>query len=523
MPRTYKRKTDIGMVPHEAMLQAVLMVIEGKSLRKVAEEKGVSKSALSRYVIKYRHDSAAVLSPNYQHSQVFSSEMENSLKEYLLTCSQMFYGLTPNNVRKLAYEMACRNGIQVPEKWNEKQLAGVDWFNCFLKRNPNLAIRNPEATSLARATAFNEHNIKAYFDILEPLIQKTNGGGRIIYNLDESGCATVQRVPRVVSQKGAKQVGQITSRERGELVTICGTVSATGVALPPVFVFPRKIYRDVYMTGAPEGSLGLVSESGWMNGTIFSKVLEHIVKFTGCTCQNQIILVMDNHESHIALDSVVYAKNNGINIVTLPPHTSNKTQPLDLSVFGPLKTYFNDEANSWMLAHPGKCVTIYQMADLIGKAWLKSATPTNIISGFKQSGIWPLDRNVFGSEMFLPSSVTDRPLPSVETMPSSSTSDVQRQSVIGTPGADNHPSTLANHREHQSTPADATPTRECVASTSGNQSAQRRISKKFVSPQEFRGYPKVINPIYLKHRPTCDGYLGYFVCILKFSCICPCI
>jgi len=60
---------------------------------------------------------------------------------------------------------------------------------------------------------------------------------------------------------------------------------------------------------------------------------------------------MDNYVSHVALDCVVEAKENGIHIVTLPPQTSNKTQPLDLSAYGPLKTYFNSAANSWMMEH----------------------------------------------------------------------------------------------------------------------------------------------------------------------------
>jgi len=136
------------------------------------------------------------------------------------------------------------------------------------------------------------------------------------------------------------------------------------------------------MHGAPEGSLGLVNASGWMTSINVVKVLDHVIKFTGCSTGNPIILTMDNHESHIALDSVVTAKENGIHIVTRPPHTSNKTQRLDLSVLGPVKTYFKSAANSRMMEHPGKMLTIYELAKLVGSAWLKAATPVNILSGF---------------------------------------------------------------------------------------------------------------------------------------------
>jgi hypothetical protein len=55
-----------------------------------------------------------------------------------------------------------------------------------------------------------------------------------------------------------------------------------------------------------------------MNIINFVKVLQHIVKYTGYSPEKQIIVIMDNHESHINLNSVILAKDHGINIVTLP-------------------------------------------------------------------------------------------------------------------------------------------------------------------------------------------------------------
>ena len=81
MPRTYHRKTDNGLVPHAAMLEAVTLVVNGMSTRKAAKEKGISKLALCRYVKKHGADCDAILAPNYRHSQVFTSEQEKSLEE----------------------------------------------------------------------------------------------------------------------------------------------------------------------------------------------------------------------------------------------------------------------------------------------------------------------------------------------------------------------------------------------------------------------------------------------------------
>lgn len=41
-------------------------------------------------------------------------------------------------------------------------LLGEDWFNLFIKKN-GLALRKPEATSLARQTAFNKHVVEEFY------------------------------------------------------------------------------------------------------------------------------------------------------------------------------------------------------------------------------------------------------------------------------------------------------------------------------------------------------------------------
>ncbi|KAK9887605.1 hypothetical protein WA026_023488 [Henosepilachna vigintioctopunctata] len=42
-----------------------------------------------------------------------------------------------------------------------------------------------------------------------------------MYNCDETGCTTDQECPKVVASKHVRQVGQVTSPERGSLVTGC--------------------------------------------------------------------------------------------------------------------------------------------------------------------------------------------------------------------------------------------------------------------------------------------------------------
>lgn len=76
-----------------------------------------------------------------------------------------FYGLTKNDVCKLAYELAVRNNM--PHQFNnEKQKAGQTWHRGFIQRHQQISLRAPESTSAARAQSFNRINVNKYFDIL---------------------------------------------------------------------------------------------------------------------------------------------------------------------------------------------------------------------------------------------------------------------------------------------------------------------------------------------------------------------
>ncbi len=61
-----------------------------------------------------------------------------------------------------------------------------------------------------------------------------------------------------------------------------------------------------------------------------------------------------------------------------------------------------------MSTHVGETISIYQISGLITIAWEATKNSNYGINGFRECGIWPLNRNVFTDEDFLPSSTTDQ-------------------------------------------------------------------------------------------------------------------
>lgn len=333
------------------------------------------------------------------------------LVNYVIKASDIYFGLSPKDVRGLAYQYAVALKLPVPQSWCEKSLAGPDWFTAFLKRHPALSIRTPEATSLARATSFNKENVEQFFNNLEEVMKRHKFQAYEIWNMDETGITTVHKPNKVVARRGFKQVGSITSAERGTLVTLACAVSASGNSIPPFFIFPRVNFKDHFLNNAPIGSRGSANVSGWMKEEHFLEFLQHFVSHTKCTIQNPCLLLLDNHGSHLSIEGLDYAKRNGIVLLSFPPHCSHRMQPLDRTVFGPLKKNINTASAAWMINNPGKTMTIYDIPDLVATAYPLSATPVNNQAGFRVSGICPFNKQIFPDLDFLPSFVTDRPNP----------------------------------------------------------------------------------------------------------------
>ena len=92
--------------------------------------------------------------------------MERSLVEYLEFSSEINFGLSGMATRKLAYEFAAKKKLRMPPRWEKTCMAGIDWLKGFMKRWPQLSLRKPQATSVARASAFNRVSGAEFF--LEP-------------------------------------------------------------------------------------------------------------------------------------------------------------------------------------------------------------------------------------------------------------------------------------------------------------------------------------------------------------------
>ena len=405
MPRNYNRKTNRQIFDQNAMSCAIDACKKGEmGYLKASKQFNVPICSLRRRVKEINKHATG--SSKYIGGKTTSlpPEVEESLVKYIVEMDKRMFGLSSYEVRKMAYELAIRNNIADNQhRFNVgKKIAGWDWWNGFLKRHPNLSLRTPEPTSFARAQGFSKARVAEFYKLLGETYDRFEWQPDRIFNVDETGVSTVQgKASRVLSVRGKRQVGALKSAERGSNVTVCCTMSASGTFLLPVIIIPRKKIRPELQDAAPPGSLIAHQENGWMDSNLFVKYLEHFVRHVRPSTSSKVLLILDGHHTHKTVAAVDFCKQHGIVLLCLPPHTTHKLQPLDVSFFKSFNHHYDKAIENWLRSHPGRVVTIYQIPHLINEAFGKSAVVGIAHNGFRRTGIYPFNDSIFRDDEFV--------------------------------------------------------------------------------------------------------------------------
>ena len=105
------------------------------------------------------------------------------------------------------------------------------------------------------------------------------------------------------------------------------------------------------------------------------------------------MFILDGHSSHITLEVVHEARSAGLDLLTLPSHTSHALQPLDVAVFKPFKQYFSEYRDYWTSRHLNEKTSRETLAHWVSLALRKALSSSNIMKGFERTGKTPLNRN----------------------------------------------------------------------------------------------------------------------------------
>ena len=185
-------------------------------------------------------------------------------------------------------------------------------------------------------------------------------------------------------------------------------MNAASNYVPPMLIFPRVRRKPELMDGGPPGTVYACHPSGWMQTDLFTDWFHHFLAFAKPTESKPVLLILDGHATHTKNIALIdLARQNNVHIICLPPHCTHRLQPLDVTFMKPLSSYYNEAVRIWLRSHPGRVVTVHQIAMLFGGAYLKAATAIIAVNSFRKTGIVPKNPAVFNDADFAGSDPTD--------------------------------------------------------------------------------------------------------------------
>ena len=127
----------------ESMSAAFQTVMDGKGLRETSRIYNVPVEMLRRRV-----NGSVELGCRPGPATILTDVQKDMLREYIIKMADMGYGLTREDVQRLAFSIAEKSHHKHPFRDGK---AGRGWFDGFKARHPQLSFRTPQALSYSRA------------------------------------------------------------------------------------------------------------------------------------------------------------------------------------------------------------------------------------------------------------------------------------------------------------------------------------------------------------------------------------
>ena len=138
-----------------------------------------------------------------------------------------------------------------------------------------------------------------------------------------------------------------------------------------------------------------MQEKGYMTSYIFLRWMDHFIQqleeLEDLSPTNRHLIILDGHKSHVTLEVIKKAIAHGVDMISLPSHTSHALQPLDVACFKPFKIAFKAYRNKWMVQNNGGKVEKQTLAHWVDLSLKRALSKSNIKVGFRGTGIWPLN------------------------------------------------------------------------------------------------------------------------------------
>lgn len=221
------KKRPIHQYP-EASLTAALTAIRsgnGMSIREAARQFGVPKTTIiDRLHGRVKEGVRKMGSPTIL-TTVEESQLENWLKQLAKTGFPQKKNDLINTVQKII----TKEKRETPFKEGRP---GEKWYSGFLKRHPDLTLREPEGLTRSRAIITEEYIRKWFKELIEYVaehnLEEVFNDPRRVLNGDETSFAMCPKTGKVLAPKGWKNIYELKKASEKETITVLLVFSVPG-------------------------------------------------------------------------------------------------------------------------------------------------------------------------------------------------------------------------------------------------------------------------------------------------------
>lgn len=173
--------------------------------------------------------------------------------------------------------------------------------------------------------------------------------------------------------------------------------TAEGEILPPYVVYKSTHLWNSWCDGGPKGTRYSRTRSGWMDSEHFEEWFNSIVLPWARRKEGQKVVIGDNLSSHLSPNVLEICAEKNIRFVLLPPNSTDKCQPLDVSYFGPMKRQWRKIMEEYKMKMPtATSLDKEKFPSLLCKLMdrLGMHGRDNLVAGFRACGIYPLNKQM---------------------------------------------------------------------------------------------------------------------------------
>ena len=267
-----------------------------------------------------------------------------------------------------------------------------------IERSPELQLSSRKTLDHHRLKDCTKAEITKWFTLLSNTMKSSSIAFQNIWNVDETSLRVCLQKGKIIHMSGELAPSESEIQRVSNATLLCA-IGTDGSALKSHLVWPLRSMPDEFSPLLRHNVQIHCNGQGWIDNPTFTTIMTTSI-IPACRTQMELggcddqwgLLLFDGHSTRRNLAVIEAALASKLHILIFPPHCTHVLQPLDLTVFGVLKTTlynsFNQPEDSSISAYRESLVCALMKA-------LSAGFQTHVISSsFQKAGIVPFNPEV---------------------------------------------------------------------------------------------------------------------------------